>query len=302
MFANSLIDLQNVSTDFLAHLFSLSEKLSQQKNSDRQLVEQRRGMTVALTFFESSTRTRMSFETACIREGVWPLLLDSKGGTSLDKGETHEDTLLNILAMGPQLLVVRCGDDFDLGRFAQTCSTPILNAGWGRRGHPTQALLDAATWLGHRPDLSGAKLLVVGDIRHSRVVASHLELSRQLGYEIAFCGHEEFLPESTQQKVFSKLEDGLQWADAVMALRFQMERHQNRHFENDFRRFSLTVENLKMLKSDALIFHPGPINHGIELTAEVLKDPRAVVLEQVRRGVWIRQALVRMILEGETVS
>ena len=257
------------------------------------------GETVALCFFEASTRTRLSFQTASIRMGLGPLVFESGSHTSLEKGETIEDSLLNIAAMMPRLIVVRCGDDVNLRHLASQVKMPLVNAGWGQRGHPTQALLDSYTLYSAWGGFSQKKLLIVGDLKHSRVVASHLELFSSLGLEIGQCGPAEFLLPGSQIRSFSTLEKGLEWADAVMALRFQFERHEAKaaFSRGDYHlEFGLKSSSLRFLKSDGLILHPGPINHGIELESQVLSDPRSRVLEQVSNGVYVREAIMRTIL------
>lgn len=292
----SLIDLSSLEKTKVDRLFSLADQISAQGS----IPFEGFGKTGALLFFEASTRTRMSFETACARLGIYPLRLDGKSGTSLEKGESIEDTILNVNAMGPSFLVIRCGDELDFNDISKKIQTPILNAGWGKRGHPTQALLDAYTLRKNLGSCQGQRLLIVGDVRHSRVAASHFELAQILGYEVALCGPPEFLPETASMKTFASLKEGLQWATAAMALRVQLERHQTAFALTDYRRdFGFTVENMKQLAADALILHPGPINQGTELDSEVLQDPRCRVLDQVANGVRIRQALIYATLSEE---
>ncbi|KYG67398.1 aspartate carbamoyltransferase [Bdellovibrio bacteriovorus] len=303
----SLIDLSSLEKTKIDRLFSVADEISEGRSFG--LADAKRGSAIpfegfgktgALLFFEASTRTRMSFETACARLGIYPLRLDGKSGSSLEKGETFEDTILNVNAMKPSFLVIRCGDELDFHDIAKKINTPILNAGWGKRGHPTQALLDAYTIRKHLGTCEEQKVLIVGDVRHSRVAASHFELSKKLGYEVALCGPKEFLPEHSQVKVFSSLKEGLQWSTAAMALRVQLERHENKYSLADYRRdYGFTKENLKALSSKALIMHPGPINQGTELDSEVLQDPRCQVLDQVSNGVFIRQALIYLTLSEE---
>ncbi|MGE5087413.1 MAG: aspartate carbamoyltransferase catalytic subunit, partial [Bacillota bacterium] len=164
----SLIDLKCLDKEKINILFSYADQLALNPSS----FSKGFGKTGALLFFEASTRTRMSFETACARLGVYPILLNGKAGTSLEKGEALEDTILNVAAMRPSFLIVRSGDDLDLAAIAQKVSCPILNAGWGKKGHPTQALLDAYTIYKHLGSCQGQKLLIVGDVRHSRVAQS----------------------------------------------------------------------------------------------------------------------------------
>lgn len=292
----SLIDLNSLEKTKIDFLFSLADQIAANKSLDFEGF----GKTGALLFFEASTRTRMSFETACARLGVYPLRLDGKAGSSLEKGETFEDTVLNVDAMKPSFLVIRCGDELDLKALSEKVQSPILNAGWGKKGHPTQALLDAYTIRKHLGVCEGQRVLIVGDVRHSRVAASHFELAKKLGYEVALCGPTEFLPESSRQKVFTSLREGLQWASVAMALRVQLERHSHQYSLADYRKqYGFTQENLKSLSSKALIMHPGPINQGTELDTEVLRDSRCQVLDQVSNGVLIRQSLIYATLAGE---
>lgn len=293
----SLLDLQSLDITQVSSLFSLADHFAVIKEKLEN--QQGFGKTGALLFFEPSTRTRLSFETACIRSGIYPLLLEGKAGSSLEKGETLEDTILNINAMNPAFLVVRCGDELNLKELAEKIQTPILNAGWGRKGHPTQALLDAYTIYRKLGTCQGQRLLIVGDVKHSRVAASHFELAKILGYEIALCGPTHFLPEQTEYKVFDNLEEAFSWAHVAMALRVQLERHTEKHALHEYReKFGFTSKNLKALSGQALILHPGPINHGVEMDSEVLKDPRCKVLKQVSNGVLIRQSLIHTILTG----
>ncbi|XGC81554.1 aspartate carbamoyltransferase catalytic subunit [Bdellovibrio bacteriovorus] len=292
---HSILDLNSLEKTKIDFLFSVADRIA----ADESLDFKGFGKTGALLFFEASTRTRMSFETACARLGIHSLRLDGKAGTSLEKGETLEDTVLNVDAMKPSFLVVRCGDDLDLEDLSKKVQSPILNAGWGKKGHPTQALLDAYTIRKHLGSCQGQKLLIVGDVRHSRVASSHFELAQKLGYEVALCGPRDFLPENATVKVFSSLREGLEWSTAAMALRVQLERHQGSYSLENYRaQFGFTVENLKHLSSKALIMHPGPINQGTELDSEVLSDPRCKVLDQVTNGVYIRQALIYLTVQS----
>lgn len=305
--SKSLIDLSSLEKTKIDHLFAIADQMSVGQsvglagaNRGSSIPFEGFGKTGALLFFEASTRTRMSFETACARLGVYPLRLDGKSGSSLEKGETLEDTILNVNAMRPSFLVIRSGDELDFNDIAKKISTPILNAGWGKRGHPSQALLDAYTIRKHLGTCEGQKLLIVGDVRHSRVAASHFELAEKLGYEVALCGPKEFLPENSKAKIFSSLKEGLQWSTAAMALRVQLERHEAKYALADYRRdYGFTKENLKSLSAKALIMHPGPINQGTELDSDVLQDPRCQVLNQVENGVYIRQALIHLTLSEE---
>ncbi|HEY8272092.1 MAG TPA: aspartate carbamoyltransferase catalytic subunit [Pseudobdellovibrionaceae bacterium] len=264
--------------------------------------------TAALLFFEPSTRTRFSFETAAARLGLHPLVLDGVNGTSLEKGESIEDTVLNIAAMQPSAIVIRCGDEVDLYSLQEKAKIPILNAGWGKRAHPSQALLDALTLKANGRDLKKEKLLVIGDIKHSRVMGSHFQLAKILGYEIGMCGPKEFLPENNSSGIhFTNLTDGLSWATSVMALRVQHERHGKDHSIDNYQanypnQYGLSLQKLKAWKSDGLIMHPGPVNYGVELSLDVNQDPRCKILEQVKWGTYLRQALLAGVLSAKAVS
>lgn len=300
---SSLINLNNLETSYFDTLFSEALKLKENFNK-YQLTS---GVyhsgykgTAALLFFEPSTRTRFSFEAACSRAGYHPLILDGGIGTSLEKGESVEDTIFNIQAMRPLFFVVRCNDVVDLVQIEKQLNVPLINAGWGKQGHPTQALLDAMTIFENFKTLKNKNILFVGDIKHSRVVSSHLELAKKLNYNIAYCAPEEFMPISNGAiKAFNKINEALEWCDAVIALRVQKERHDNENLflTEDYREnFGLNPTNLnKYLKKDALVMHPGPVNYGTEIEPEVLNDERCQILKQVENGVFLREALIRKI-------
>ena len=294
----SILDIRSLEKTKIDSLFSFADQIV----SGTAPAIQGFGKTGALLFFEASTRTRMSFETACARIGVHPLRLDGKSGSSLEKGETLEDTVLNVDAMNPSFHVIRCGDGLDLEDLQHKIKAPILNAGWGKKGHPTQALLDAYTIRKNLGTCDKQKVLIVGDVRHSRVASSHFELAKKLNYEVDWCGRSSFMPEQPEVKIFSSLAEGLQWATVAMALRVQLERHNTSYSLSDYReQFGFTAQKLKALSSKALIMHPGPINQGTELDSDVLQDARCKVLDQVGNGVLIRQSLISMIMTEGTL-
>lgn len=235
---------------------------------------------------------------ACHRVGVAPIVFDGGINTSLEKGETVEDSLANMSAMGPRLLIIRCGSSLDLGSLVSRLSTPILNAGWGVYSHPSQALLDFYTLRKYWGDFNGKKILIVGDVKHSRVAASHRQLGRILGVEVAQCGPPGFLSEEPM-RTFVDLNEGLRWADAVMTLRFQFERHTTQSsldIETYREQFGISLSRWELAQEHCQLLHPGPINHGIEIESEMLSHPRCRVLEQVHNGVFVREALIRQSL------
>lgn len=289
---HGLIDLKPLSRQRVLSIFKLAkdaQKRSSYRNVDGSAV---------LLFLEPSTRTRVSFEVACHREGLAPVVIQGRGSTSLEKEETLEDTFLNLSANRPQVIIIRAGDSYDLSEIKAKISVPIINAGWGVKGHPTQALLDAYTLLQRWPDLDGKKLLLIGDVVHSRVAQSHFELAEILGYQIGVFAPDVLRPSQSANQNFSSMAEGLQWCDAVMALRTQKERHQV-SIENFNQNWGLNSLNLKNLKAGAFIMHPGPVNWGIELAQEIKSDPRSIILPQAESGVFVRQALLQLCREGK---
>lgn len=294
---SSLIDFKKTTSKNIEDFFLFVDRCKNENLPPKNLRDY-----AILAFFEASTRTRLSFEAACARVGIVPMIFDGGINSSLEKGETVEDSIYNMAAMSPRLMIVRCGQSVDLPKFAQKFSFPILNAGWGVSAHPSQALLDLYTLRKYWNSFAGKKLLIVGDVKHSRVVASHRELARTLGIQIAQCGPKEFRSEDPQLLNFEKLEEGLPWADAVMALRFQFERHGSSEAfdKDDYRKkYGINLENFARAAKHCLLLHPGPINHGIELETEVLSIPQCKVLEQVHHGVFVREALIRISM-GES--
>lgn len=292
---NSFLDFRHFEREDLVSLFQVAEELRRQKEVDWKF----RG-TAALLFFENSTRTRMSFESACWRVGLGPVLLDSNSGSSLTKGETPEDTVMNVAAMDPQVMIIRCGSGVDLEKLDQEIKPLIVNAGWGSKAHPSQALLDLYT-LWRERELQGMKLLIVGDILHSRVASSHFEVFSKMGVQVAACGPSIFKPEVPVPGLlwFDQLSEGLAWCDSVMALRLQLERHATGvelNAEDYHTHFGLNKKSLQLLKPEGLILHPGPVNRGVELSDEVFNDSRCRIFDQVNCGLYVRTALLKRLL------
>jgi aspartate carbamoyltransferase catalytic subunit len=301
----SLLDTRQITQDDILAIFKKALELRELGRTFGTFYDPKnppRPEVIACLFFEPSTRTLMSFQTAAFRLGHQVLSMDSGSGSSLSKGETFLDTVLNVVAMGPDVLVVRYSDSEDLDRVLPKLKIPVINAGSGLTAHPTQALLDAFTMHEYFGSVRGKKILIVGDIQHSRVARSNFEVLSKLGADIAIAGPAKLLPDERSLapygvKIFKKLDEGIEWADAFMGLRIQLERHTAADLQmasvSDFHdQFGLNQARLKILKKDAMILHPGPINHGIEFAPEVVKDPRSKVLEQVSNGVLIRAALL----------
>ena len=303
----AFIDFQNRSAADLKLFLSQARELKQNFTRGAQMTL--RG-TCLMMFFEPSTRTKFSFETAALRAGFQPLSF-TPGMTSVEKGETLLDSLLNLQAYDPHFFVIRCGNEYDLRQVQEEISTPILNAGWGIFGHPTQALLDVMTVEEALGGLQKKKILFVGDFAYSRVFASHLELAPLLGYEIALCGPPVFMNEQTRVselaqgvKKFTSLQDGTEWADAICFLRVQLERHAEKKAFRDLTQdqyhdqFGASEQWLAKLSPEKKIMHPGPVNEGIEICRAAMRDPRSLILEQTRNGVFIREALIRASVVG----
>jgi aspartate carbamoyltransferase catalytic subunit len=259
---------------------------------------------VTLLFSEPSTRTRTSFQLAALRLGLRVVLLDNMSVSSMQKGETVGDTIRNAAAMRPDLLIARFNEDVDAEEAIKESKIPVINAGIGAKEHPTQALLDAFTIIEQRGQIEGEKVLMVGDVLHSRVANSNLKLLRNLGAEVAYCAPEEFRPKDSEWENvqhFLHRDEAVKWATVIMGLRIQTERHK------DERSIGLTVANfrdryriggdqLEHFRPDGVLLHPGPVIRGVEFSNYVLQDSRCHVLDQVTNGVFVRAALMSFIL------
>lgn len=265
-----------------------------------------RGVTMVNVFLEDSTRTRLSFEAAAQRLSADVMTFQAQG-SSVSKGESLQDTAQTLEAMGADIIVVRDSVEGSASALAASgaVATPIINAGDGVNEHPTQALLDAATLRSQcveQPrgqDLSGLKVVIVGDIAHSRVARSNATLLTTLGAEVLVAGPEEFLPDDVASwRVHSttNLDEALSTEpDAVMMLRVQKERmtaQDSVRFDEYVSAFCLTPERADSLPAGTIVMHPGPMNRGIEIASAVADSDRSVVLEQVRNGVSVRMAVL----------
>ena len=263
------------------------------------------GEAVCTLFFEPSTRTRMSFQRAAQRLGADVLAFDAST-SSTTKGETARDTLRNIEAMGVRGFVVRHAGDGAVAELAAAAApgTALINAGDGRSAHPTQGLLDMLTLRQAKGrDFSELKVLIIGDIRHSRVARSDLHALRTLGAgEIRACGPRALLPgDATLDgcRVYDDLDAALEGVDAVMMLRLQRERMEEGlvpSLEAYHRDYGLTAARLRRAKADAVVLHPGPMNRGVEIDDDVADGPQSLILRQVANGVAVRMAALEMLL------
>ncbi|HVK62430.1 MAG TPA: aspartate carbamoyltransferase catalytic subunit [Bdellovibrionales bacterium] len=301
----SLLDTRRITFNEIQSLFKKAiefRELQKQFGSFVSPDQKNQSKVIACLFFEPSTRTRMSFQMAAYRLGHQVLAMELAASSSLSKGETYLDTVLNVLAMRPDALVIRYGESKELDEALPQLETPIINGGSGTTAHPTQALLDAFTIQEAFGSVKDKKVLIVGDIQHSRVARSNFDVLSKLGAKIGVSGPSGFLPNEqtiTQYgiSVFNDLNEGVSWCDVYMGLRIQLERHAASELklaslDEYHQRFGLNQPRLKLLKENAIILHPGPINHGVEFAHEVAQDPRNRVLTQVANGVLIRAAVL----------
>jgi aspartate carbamoyltransferase catalytic subunit len=265
-----------------------------------------RGKTVINLFFESSTRTRTSFELAAKRLSADAVNI-SISSSSLSKGETLLDTALNLDAMQPDCIVVRHGSAGVPHQLAKVSKAAIVNAGDGANEHPTQALLDAMTIREHKKKIKGLEVAIIGDILHSRVARSNIHLLTKLGAKVRVAGPGTLVPQDFRHLVESNLEvcahveDAIASADVVMILRIQRERQDSAYFPT-LREYAihygLTSDRLGLANENAIVLHPGPMNRGIEISSEVADSSRSLILDQVKYGVAVRMAVLYLATGG----
>jgi len=266
-----------------------------------------RGRTIINLFFESSTRTRMSFELAEKRLSADTLGMTTVG-SSVSKGETLADTARTLEAMSPDMIVLRHASSGAPHQLARICRASIINAGDGMHEHPTQALLDALTILEHKKRLAGLRVAIVGDLIHSRVLRSNVLLLTRMGAEVRACGPATLLPPGLAAvgvRVTTSLDEALDGADVVMMLRVQRERMHGLFLPSVreyFTYFGLTPARLGRAAEDVIVMHPGPMNRGVEIDSAVADGPWSVILNQVANGVAVRMAVLYLLAGGERVE
>ena len=262
-----------------------------------------RGRTVINLFFEPSTRTRTSFEIAGKRLSADVINITGSSSSTV-KGENLIDTARNLEAMNPDIIVIRhaCAGAAEL--ISHFTKSSIINAGDGAHEHPTQSLLDLLTIQEHKGSLEGLRVVIVGDIAHSRVVRSNIFAMKTMGMDVRLVGPPTMIPFEIERlgvEVSHNLAEAIRDADVIMMLRIQTER-QNRFLLPSLREYSnlfcLTSEKLERAPEDVLIIHPGPVNRGIEIALDVMQDKRSLILDQVTNGVAIRMALMYLLLGG----
>ncbi len=259
-----------------------------------------RGKTVINLFFEPSTRTRSSFEIAAKRLSA-DIINFSASTSSLLKGETLRDTVRNLEAMRSDIIVVRHPSSYAPHFIASFSKSSVINAGDGTHEHPTQALLDAFTILERKKKIDGLKVVIVGDILHSRVARSNIFLLTKLGAKVFLSGPPTLLPKEMEKLgvvVEHNLDRAVEDADVIMMLRIQLERMSKNFFPSlrEYRiLYSLDLKRVKKAKKDVIIMHPGPINRGIELSADIADSEYSVILDQVSNGIAVRMAILYLL-------
>ena len=307
-----LLAASDLGHDEAVALLDTAEAMDQTQSRKIKKLPALRGLTVVNLFFEDSTRTRISFEAAAKRLSADVINFSAKG-SSVSKGESLKDTAQTLRAIGADAVVVRHPSSGAPHRLAHAgwIDTPVVNAGEGTHQHPTQALLDAFTLrrrlAGGQGDLAGKRITIVGDVLHSRVARSNVELLTTLGATVTLVAPPTLLPvgvESWACETTYDLDGAIEAdPDAVMMLRVQRERMSSGYFPSEreyARRYGLDAARLNKLREDAVVMHPGPMNRGLEISAAAADDPRSSVVEQVANGVSVRMAVLFSVLTGSS--
>ncbi|GAA4189223.1 aspartate carbamoyltransferase catalytic subunit [Microbispora amethystogenes] len=298
-----LLSTGDLSRDDALLILDTAEELARVSQRSIKKLPTLRGRTVVNLFFEDSTRTRISFEAAAKRLSADVINFSAKG-SSVSKGESLKDTALTLEAMGADAVVIRHSASGAPHRLANWVRGSVVNAGDGTHEHPTQALLDAFSIRRRLGRLDGLKISIVGDVLHSRVARSNVLLLHTLGAEVTLVAPPTLLPvavESWPCQVSYDLDAVLPKSDVVMMLRVQLERMNAAYFPSAreySRRYGLDRDRFARLHDDAIVMHPGPMNRGMEISAEVADSPRSTIVEQVGNGVTVRMAVLYLLLGG----
>jgi aspartate carbamoyltransferase catalytic subunit len=304
---DNLLGIKYIKRDDIDLIFNTADHFKEVLNRPIKKVPSLRDITIANLFFENSTRTKLSFELAEKRLSA-DVINFSSSSSSIKKGETLIDTVNNILAMKVDMIVIRHpnpGAALLLSKNVESC---IVNAGDGTNEHPTQALLDAYSLKEKLGDLNGRKILIVGDILHSRVALSNIYALRLLNAKIKICSPLSLIPreiESLGLSIETNLDKALSWCDAVNVLRVQYERMEKSYFPNNREYtllYGLDKKKIDQLKKDILILHPGPINRGVEITSDIVESNNSIILDQVENGVAIRMAVIYLLASKINIS
>jgi len=296
-----LLGIEPLSPDEIALILDTAEGFKEVSERPVKKVPALRGQLVINLFMEASTRTRVSFEIAEKRLSADTLNF-SASGSSVEKGETLIDTAENLMAMRPDMIVIRHKHPGAPKMLAERLPASIINAGDGAHEHPTQALLDAFTIRERMGRLDGINVSIVGDIAHSRVVRSNIHLLTKMKANVTVAGPPTLIPAEVERmgvRVVHSLDEAIDGADVIMMLRIQIERQGRLSFPSlreYYNTFGLTPERLRRSKPDAIVMHPGPMNRGVEIASDVADNPeRSVILEQVTNGVAVRMAVLYLL-------
>ena len=285
-----LLTLKDLSTDKIKELIRYAEKL---KKGFRIQYPDKKIVTM---FFENSTRTHYSFQVALMNLGISVIDFDTKE-SSINKGESLYDTVRTFEALGVDGVIIRHSQD-DYYKDLETIRIPIFNGGDGKANHPTQSLLDLMTIQEEFGKFEGLKCCIMGDISHSRVAHSNIEVMQRLGMEVYISGPEEFNDHSAK---WIPVDEACKTMDVIMLLRIQFERHQEKmgmSKEEYHQRYGMTEERMKMMKDHAIIMHPAPINRGVEIADSVAECEKSRIYKQMTNGVYIRMAVISDALDG----
>jgi aspartate carbamoyltransferase catalytic subunit len=298
-----LLGIESLTPDEITLLLDTAESMRAIGQRSIKKVPALRGRMVINLFFEASTRTRFSFETAEKWLSADSLNFAAKG-SSVEKGESLLDTARNLQAMSPDLIVIRHGSPGVPHFLARHLKAGVVNAGDGAHEHPTQALLDALTIRQRLGKLEGLKVVLCGDISHSRVVRSNIWLLTKMAAKVTVCGPPTLMPTRIEEmgvEATTDFDAALEGADVVMMLRMQLERQGKSLFPSIreyFRYYGLNRARLKKASPGAIVMHPGPMNRGVEIDSEIADSDRSVILEQVANGVAVRMAVLYLLLGG----
>ncbi|UIO45406.1 aspartate carbamoyltransferase catalytic subunit [Brevibacillus brevis] len=297
-----LIGLKDLSKEQIIQLLERAEYWAARPTEQADIL---RGRFVANLFFEASTRTRFSFEVAQKRLGAHVLNFIPETSSTV-KGETVYDTIRTLEAMGVEAAVIRTKKEGLLQELAESVDLKLINAGDGTNEHPTQCLLDLLTMKRQFGKLSGLTVAIIGDLRHSRVLGSHLHALPKLGVNLLLSGPTTMMPAHIPQGVkIVEMEEAVQTADVVMMLRVQLERHAESLYlskEEYHKAHGLTLERAKMMKSGAVIMHPAPVNRGVEIHTDLVECETSLIQTQVTNGVAARMAVLETLLKGSEMT
>lgn len=295
-----LTGIKDLTEQDIQNIFLTADSFKQVINRPIKKVPSLRDITIANMFFENSTRTKLSFELAEKRLSA-DVVNFSASGSSVKKGETLIDTANNILSMKVDMVVMRHPSPGAAKFLSEQVDARIVNAGDGTHEHPTQALLDAYSIRERLGDVSGKKVVIVGDILHSRVALSNIYCLQKLGAQVMVCGPTTLIPKHIEKlgvKVEHDLRSALKWCDVANMLRIQLERQDLQYFPSlreYSMQFGLTKELLDELNKEIVVMHPGPINRGVEITSDVADSEQSIILNQVENGVAVRMAVIYLL-------